>query len=246
MPTHINWTDETRNYIRGCDHVSPGCDNCYIDGTLPFRFNDWHFDASGHIDLDLRPEVIEMLHRGTRGKKVFMNSLGDTFHRDVPFDLTLRAFQRYGELDDRVFQILTKREHEMARLAPRLPWSPNIWMGCTVENQSYTFRARYLRQVDVPVRWLSVEPLLGPIPRLDLEGISWVVLGGETAKLTIKARYTDPDWMREIIAQCRAAGVAVWVKQMGFAWAVRNGFKRHEHEHIEIFPADLQIREFPQ
>lgn len=272
--TNISWTDATWTTLTGCDHVSPGCENCYSAGLTATRLAhlpqyaglaDW-VDGRGRFNGTIRllPERLDRPLRWTRPRKIFVNSMSDTFHKDVPdkyiadmFDIMLRASQH-------TFQVLTKRPQRMAQLLRRFrtidgeSWYvstdepgpsglcdqmefPNVWLGSSVENDTYTFRADHVRRTPAAVRFLSLEPLLGPVPSLDLTGIDWAIVGGESGR---NARPMEEDWVREIAAKCAESGTALWVKQMGAVWADRNGVKAPAHTMSE-FPADLRVQNYP-
>ena len=208
----IEWTDATWNPVTGCTKVSPGCKNCYAErlalrlqamGTRRYRDG---------FRVTLHPDQVSLPLRWREPRRIFVNSMSDLYHEDVPerfvrdvFDVMVRA-QRH------VFQILTKRAERLAALAPSLPWRPHIWQGVSIENAAYTRRIEYLRRVPAAVRFLSVEPLLGPIPELPLEGIDWVIVGGESGP---RHRPVDPRWVRDIRDQCVRAGVPFFFKQWG-------------------------------
>jgi protein gp37 len=210
--TAIEWTEATWNPVRGCTKVSPGCKHCYAQ-TFAERWRG----IPGHpyeqgFDLRLVPEKLEEPLSWTRPRRIFVNSMSDLFHERVPEDFIRRVFEVMEEASWHTFQILTKRSARVRELAPRLPWPLNVWQGVSVENARYTVRIDDLQQVPAAVRFLSVEPLLGPIPSLPLDGISWVIVGGESGP---KHRALDPAWVREIRDQCVAARVPFFFKQWG-------------------------------
>ena len=207
----IEWTEATWNPITGCDKVSPGCAHCYAE-TFAERFRG----VPGHpyergFDLQLRPERLDQPLQWTRPRVIFVNSMSDLFHEDVPEDYIRSVFDVMRRAHWHVFQVLTKRAGRLQALAPRLPWPDNVWMGVSVENQRWTTRIDALRTVPAAVRFLSCEPLLGPLD-LDLDGIGWVIVGGESGR---RARPMRPEWARSILDQCRRAGVAFFFKQWG-------------------------------
>jgi len=207
----IEWTEATWNPITGCDKVSPGCAHCYAE-TFAERFRG----VPGHpyergFDLQLRPERLEQPLQWTRPRVIFVNSMSDLFHEDVPEDYIRSVFDVMRRAHWHVFQVLTKRAGRLQALAPRLPWPDNVWMGVSVENQRWTTRIDALRTVPAAVRFLSCEPLLGPLD-LDLDGIGWVIVGGESGPM---CRPVNPMWIRGIRDQCVAAGVPFFFKQWG-------------------------------
>lgn len=208
----IEWTDATWNPVRGCTKVSPGCKHCYAE-TFAERFRG----VPGHpfeqgFDLRLVPEALGLPLRWRRPRRVFVNSMSDLFHERVPVAFVQQVFAVMERAAQHDFQVLTKRPERLAALAPLLPRSRNIWLGVSVESQAYTWRAELLGRIPAAVRFLSVEPLLGPIDELPLAGIDWVIVGGESGA---RARPMDPAWARAIRDQCTRAGVPFFFKQWG-------------------------------
>lgn len=219
----IEWTEATWNPVTGCTQVSPGCGHCYAK-TFAERFRN----VPGHpyemgFDLTLRPERLHQPLLWSRPRTIFVNSMSDLFHEDVPLEYIQRVFAVMKAADWHLFQVLTKRSARLAEVAPALDWPDNVWMGVSVENQRWTTRIDELRTVQAIVRFLSCEPLLGPLD-LDLAGINWVIVGGESGA---HARPMKPEWARSIREQCRDAGVAFFFKQWGAhdAEGVRRGKK---------------------
>lgn len=192
--------------------MSPGCKNCYAL-TFAERFRG----VPGHpfefgFDLRLVPEKLEEPLRWRAPRRVFVNSMSDLFHERVPLDYIHRVFEVMGRAPWHQFQILTKRSERLRDLASDLPWHPNVWMGVSVENADHASRASDLQAVPAAIRFLSVEPLLGAIPALPLDGIHWVIVGGESGW---RHRPMREEWVREIRDQCFAGGVAFFFKQWG-------------------------------
>ena len=216
----IEWTQVTWNPTTGCDKTSPGCDHCYAL-TLAKRLkamhqpkyqNDGDPPSSGPgFALTLHEDVLTQPFSWRSPTVVFVNSMSDLFHDRVPIDYLRRIFEVMEATPQHTYQVLTKRSHRLLRLADQLPWPSNVWMGVSVENQQYAFRARHLVQVPAEVRFLSVEPLIGPV-ELNLDGIDWVIVGGESGP---GARPLNPDWARGIRDACSAADVAFFFKQWG-------------------------------
>ena len=208
----IEWTEATWNPVTGCTKVSPGCAHCYAE-TFAERFRG----VPGHpyeqgFDLTLRPERVDLPLTWRRPRRIFVNSMSDLFHEDVPATFIVRVFETMRLADWHEFQLLTKRPARAAAIASHLgSWPSNVWMGTSVENQAWTSRIEELRAVPATVRFLSCEPLLGPL-QLDLSGINWVIVGGESGP---KARPMKPEWAEGIREQCRDAGVAFFFKQWG-------------------------------
>lgn len=208
----IEWTDATWNPVTGCTKVSPGCKHCYAE-RLAHRLR-----AMGNrryargFAVTLQPDQLTLPLAWRRPRRIFVNSMSDLFHEAIPDEYLRRVFDVMATAHWHVFQILTKRSARLAAMARDLPWSPNVWQGVSVENARYTSRIAHLREVPAAVRFLSVEPLLGPIPRLPLVGIQWVIVGGESGG---GRRPVDPSWVRDIRDQCIAARVPFFFKQWG-------------------------------
>jgi protein gp37 len=208
----IEWTDATWNPVRGCTKISPGCKHCYAE-TFAERFRSVpsHPFEQG-FDLRLVPEALDLPLRWRSPRRIFVNSMSDLFHEDVPEEFIRRVFEVMRQASHHQFQVLTKRSARMVELAATIALPDNVWMGVSVENADYTVRIDDLRKVRAAVRFISVEPLLGPIPRLPLRGIHWVIVGGESGP---HARSMDPSWVRSIRDQCAKAGVPFFFKQWG-------------------------------
>jgi protein gp37 len=216
----IEWTETTWNPVTGCTKVSPGCDHCYA-----FTFAERWRGVKGHpyengFDLQLRPERLGLPLRWKRPRVIFVNSMSDLFHRDVPDEFIAQVFGTMEQAHWHTFQILTKRPARAARLAAQLSWPENIWLGTSVETQRYLWRVAALRRVGAALRFLSCEPLLGPLGRLDLSGIGWVIAGGESGW---GFRPPEADWFREIRDACLADGVPFFFKQWGGRYPTAGG-----------------------
>lgn len=208
----IEWTDATWNPVTGCTKVSPGCKHCYAE-RLAFRLRAMGSRRyKNGFKVTLQPDQLALPLRWRRPKRIFVNSMSDLFHEAIPEHYIQRIFEVMSQAYWHNFQILTKRSKGLAALARRLPWPPNIWQGVSVENSRYAWRVDDLRQVPAAVRFLSVEPLLGPVPALPLDGIGWVIVGGESGA---GRREMDPEWARDIRDQCVGAGVPFFFKQWG-------------------------------
>lgn len=217
----IEWTDATWNPTTGCDQTSPGCDNCYAL-TLAKRLkamgseryqNDGDPRTSGPgFKLTMHDDVIDAPRRWKHPRLVFVNSMSDLFHEDVTEDFIKRVFAVMSETPQHTYQVLTKRTKRLKRIAPNLDWPPNVWMGASVESAAYRFRIEHLRGVPAAVRFVSAEPLLGPLGDVDLDGIDWVIAGGESGP---RARPMDIAWGRDLRDQCVGQGVKFFFKQWG-------------------------------
>lgn len=217
----IEWTDATWNPTTGCDRVSAGCDNCYAL-TLARRLkamglakyqNDGDPRTSGPgFALTLHEDTLAAPYGWRAPRLVFVDSMSDLFHPEVPLAFIQKVFAVMADTPRHTYQILTKRSKRLAALALDLDWPPNVWMGVSVENDRYTFRIDHLRSVDAAVRFVSAEPLLGPLPGLDLSLIHWLIAGGESGP---NARPMEKAWVRGLRDQCREANVAFFFKQWG-------------------------------
>ena len=207
----IEWTEATWNPVRGCSKVSAGCKHCYAE-----RFAERWRGIKGHpyefgFDFRTVPEMLDQPLRWRRARMVFVNSMSDLFHERVPLPFIRSVFDVMAECAQHTFQVLTKRAERLAAVAPKLYWPTNVWQGVSVESQEYVDRVEYLRRVPARVRFLSVEPMLGPI-RVRLDGIHWVIVGGESGP---GARPLDIGWVRSIRDQCIQANVPFFFKQWG-------------------------------
>jgi protein gp37 len=212
----IEWTDATWNPVTGCTKISRGCDNCYAE-----RFSERFRGVEGHpfefgFDLTLRPERLSQPLSWRRPRLIFVNSMSDLFHKSVPWPFIDKVFDVMEAADWHVFQLLTKRSPIMrnylrARYENRLPPS-HVWCGVSVEDAQARSRIEHLRHAPAGGRFLSIEPLIGPVGTLNLEGIDWVIVGGESGP---RARPIDAEWVREIRDQCLQQGVAFFFKQWG-------------------------------
>jgi protein gp37 len=216
----IEWTEATWNPVRGCTKISPGCKHCYAE-TFAERFRG----VPGHpfeqgFDLRLIPAALELPKRWRRGRLVFVNSMSDLFHEDVPTEYVSRVFDVMRECPQHQFQVLTKRAERLEVLAPALEPSANVWLGVSVENAQHAWRIEHLRRTPAHVRFLSIEPLLGPITTLRLDGIHWVIVGGESGH---GARPMHAEWVRMIRDRCRRSRVPFFFKQWGGVQKSKNG-----------------------
>ena len=208
----IEWTDSTWNPVTGCTKISLGCKNCYAEGLSVRLRAMGQPNYANAFGLTLHEHALALPLGWRKPQTVFVNSMSDLFHEDVPAEFILRVFDVMRRASHHRFQVLTKRSKRLLELDPALPWSPNIWMGVSVENEDYTFRIDHLRRTGAEVRFVSLEPLLGPLPDLCLDGINWVIVGGESGP---RARPMDPAWVIEIRDQCLRAEVPFFFKQWG-------------------------------
>jgi protein gp37 len=216
----IEWTDSTWNPVTGCDKVGLGCVNCYAE-TFSERWRgirDHHYEQG--FDLRLWPERLELPLSWKKPRTIFVNSMSDIFHEEIPVPFIKRIFSTMKKASWHTFQILTKRSSRMVVLAPELEWPANVWMGVSVETSRYKYRIDHLRKVPATVRFLSVEPLLGPVGKMNLSKIHWAIVGGESGP---RARPMDADWVRSVRDQCVASEVPFFFKQWGGFQKAKNG-----------------------
>lgn len=208
----IEWTESTWNPVTGCSKISPGCAHCYAE-RMALRLKAMgQANYRNGFRVTTHEHALAMPLRWRKPQTIFVNSMSDLFHEDVPLAFIQKIFAVMQEASWHRFQVLTKRSARLVELAPFLPWPENIWMGVTVENSDYTFRIDHLRQVNAAVRFLSIEPLLGAMPNLDLSEIDWVIVGGESGP---GARPMKTEWPLEIQRQCQQAMVPFFFKQWG-------------------------------
>jgi protein gp37 len=217
----IEWTEATWNPTTGCDKTSPGCDNCYAL-TLSRRLkamgqrkyqNDGDLRTSGPgFALTVHPDALDIPRAWSSPRVIFVNSMSDLFHPAVPMGYIKQVFEVISETPQHTYQVLTKRSRRLAQIGPDLDWPANLWMGVSVETDRYRFRLDHLRQVQAAVRFVSAEPLLGPLHELNLEGIHWLIAGGESGP---RARPMDSSWVVDLRDQCDNAGVPFFFKQWG-------------------------------
>ena len=208
----IEWTEASWNPATGCSKVSPGCAHCYAETFAErWRGTPGHPYEQG-FDLRLWPDRLDLPLRWRRPRLIFVNSMSDLFHEDIPDEFIAEVFATMVSADHHTFQVLTKRHERLAELAPSLPWPDNVWMGVTIENRRFVHRADYLREVPAAVRFISAEPLLGPLEGLDLDGIDWLIAGGESGP---GHRPVREAWLVELRDRCVDEDVAYFFKQWG-------------------------------
>jgi protein gp37 len=219
--TGIEWTEVTWNPTTGCDQVSPGCDNCYAlalakrlkaMGSAKYQLDGDPRTSGPGFQLTLHEPALTQPYRWSGNRTVFVNSMSDLFHARVPLEFVRRVFGVIADTPQHTYQILTKRSSRLPRIADKLEWPSNLWLGVSVENSDYLHRVDHLRQVPAAVRFLSCEPLIGSLSELRLDGIDWVITGGESGP---GARPLDAAWVREIRDKCASDGVAFFHKQWG-------------------------------
>lgn len=227
----IEWTDATWNPVTGCNKVSPGCKHCYaLTFAERWRGVPGHHFEQG-FDLRLWHERLRLPMTWKSPKRIFVNSMSDLFHERVPFEFIQQVFKTMSACPQHQFQVLTKRPEQLLTVCNSLAWPDNVWMGVSIENEKYAYRSELLRDVPARIRFLSVEPLLGAIPRLPLRGIHWVIVGGESGP---GARPMEPVWVTSIHTQCVRAKVAFFFKQWGGVQKHRTGRSLHGRTFDEM------------
>lgn len=208
----IEWTEATWNPVTGCTKISPGCKFCYAE-RMARRLQAMGTDNYRNgFQLTLQPRMLELPLTWTKPRLIFVNSMSDLFHDRVPLSYIEQVFDVMRRASWHTFQVLTKRSERLAELSPVLDWPPNVWMGVSVENQNYVHRIDDLRTTNAAIRFLSLEPLLGPLANLNLENIHWAIVGGESGP---GARPMKEEWVTEIRDQCVSAKVPFFFKQWG-------------------------------
>lgn len=266
----IQWTETTWNPTTGCDRISPGCDHCYAlvmakrlkaMGQEKYQ-NDGDPRTSGPgFGLAVHPDTLDTPLDWRKPRLVFVNSMSDLFHARVPEPFIGGVWNTMALTRRHTYQILTKRSPRMRRVLTKwedagcywrkndliwcgpVPWPlANVWLGASIEEDEYARRADDLRETPAAIRFLSLEPLIGPLPSLSFEGIDWTIIGGESGK---DARPLDLGWVRDLMDRARDAGSAVFVKQLGAIWGREHGADSHGGDW-SFWPDDLRIREFPE
>lgn len=208
----IEWTEYTWNPITGCTKISLGCQNCYAERMAKRLKAMGQPNYRNGFDLAWHEDALDIPLHWRKPSVIFVNSMSDLFHEDVPFEFILKAFKIMGEADHHIFQVLTKRSKRLRELSPLLPWTENIWMGVTVEHRNYVDRIDDLRSTNARTKFLSLEPLLSGLPCLDLDRIDWVITGGESGP---NSRPMNLSWVTDIRDQCAKAHVPFFFKQWG-------------------------------
>ena len=228
----IEWTEATWNPVTGCSEVSPGCAHCYAKLFAErWRGIEGHPYEQG-FDLRLWPERLDAPLRWRKPRTIFVNSMSDLFHEDVPVSFIESVFETMEAAAWHTFQVLTKRHDRLEELAGRFRWPQNVWMGVTIENRRFVHRADALRSVPAAVRFVSAEPLLGPLEGLSLDGIDWLIAGGESGP---RHRRVDANWLRELRDQCADEDVAFFFKQWGGHRPKSNG-RRLDGQEWDEYP----------
>lgn len=227
----IEWTEMTWNPTTGCDKVSAGCKFCYAE-VMSKRLHAMGVEKyKDNFELRIHYDALNIPYSWKHGKVVFVNSMSDMFHKDVPLEFIQRVFEVMNDNPQHVFQVLTKRADRLFELHKKLTWTHNIWMGVSVENQKVIERIDFLRKTNAKVKFLSLEPLIGPLPNLNLKKIDWVIVGGESGH---KSRIMNPSWVIDIQEQCKKAKVAFFFKQWGGRNKKANGRELNGRTYDEM------------
>ena len=212
LNSSIEWTECTWNPVTGCTKVSPGCKNCYAE-RMAFRLKKMgQRNYRNGFNLTVHEHILSRPLSWKKPQTIFVNSMSDLFHKDVPENFILKTFDVMTEAEWHIFQVLTKRSERLLKINALIDWPRNVWMGVSVENKDYTYRIDSLRQTGAAIKFLSLEPLLGPLQELNLKAIDWVIVGGESGP---KARPMELQWVTEIRDQCLSANVPFFFKQWG-------------------------------
>ncbi len=216
----IEWTESTWNPLTGCNKVSPGCKNCYAE-RMAYRLKSMgSANYARGFKLTLHEHALEIPLRWKKPQMIFVNSMSDLFHEGVPFDFIQKVFNVMQNAYWHTFQVLTKRSTRLCRDSNKIRWPENVWMGVSVENKQYQYRIDNLRNTDAHIKFISFEPLLGPIPSINLEGINWVIVGGESGP---RARPIREEWVIQIRDLCISHNVPFFFKQWGGVRKKKNG-----------------------
>lgn len=216
----IEWTESTWNPLTGCTKISPGCKFCYAERMAHRLQAMGQPNYANGFKLTLHDHVVTAPLSWKKPQMIFVNSMSDLFHKDVPFEFIERVFSVMEQASWHTFQVLTKRSERLLELDSQIHWPANVWMGVSVERNDYTFRVDHLRKTHAVVKFLSLEPLLGPLPDLDLHNIDWAIVGGESGP---GARPLKKEWVLDIRNQCQAVGVPFFFKQWGGVRKKRTG-----------------------
>lgn len=238
----IEWTEMTWNPVTGCTKISAGCKNCYAE-RMAKRLQAMGVERyKNAFKVTLHDDLVTLPLKWKQPRLIFVNSMSDLFHEKVPLEFIQRIFHTMSQCPQHTFQILTKRSHRLRAIADNVAWSPNIWMGVSVEDERVVNRIHDLQAVGSHVRFLSCEPLIGPMDNLPLKGIHWVIVGGESGP---KARPMKTEWVETILEQCRSKGVPFFFKQWGGTRKDLTGRELHGRTYNEmprLFAGVLQPR----
>lgn len=229
--SHIEWTEMTWNPVTGCNKISQGCKFCYAE-RMAKRLKAMGVERYRNgFEVTLQEDLVERPLRWKKPRVVFVNSMSDLFHEDVPLAFIQRVFETMVKADQHIFQVLTKRSERLLEVSAHLPWPKNVWMGVSVEDAQVVDRIKDLSCVPAQTRFLSCEPLIGPLDELPLDGIHWVIVGGESGP---GARPMEEEWVESIFEQCREQEAAFFFKQWGGVQKSRTGRLLHGRTYDEM------------
>ena len=233
----IEWTEMTWNPTTGCTKISQGCKFCYAE-IMSNRLHSMKIDKyKDNFKVRIHEEALKTPYSWKKSKVVFVNSMSDLFHENVPLEFIKKVFKVMNENPQHVFQVLTKRADRLNELHRELKWTHNIWMGVSVENQKVEHRIDFLRNTNARVKFLSIEPLIGPLPDLNLNNIDWVIVGGESG---FSPRPMKPEWVLDIQEQCENVGVSFFFKQWGGKNKKKSGRVLNGRTYDEMPELELQ------
>jgi protein gp37 len=238
----IEWTESTWNPVTGCTKISPGCKHCYAERMAERLQAMGQANYVNGFDLKLQPHMLDLPLAWKKPQTIFVNSMSDLFHKDVPLNYIRRVFDVMTRAHWHRFQVLTKRSARLAELGSQFEWAPNIWMGVSIENEQYRGRVDELRSTGAQTKFLSLEPLLGPLHDLDLAGIDWVIVGGESGP---RSRPMAAEWVSDLRDQCRRAKVPFFFKQWGGKNKKKAG-RLLDGRTWDQMPPDLSERQRPR
>lgn len=239
----IEWTESTWNPVTGCTKVSPGCANCYAERMAHRLHAMGQPNYANGFELTVQPHMLEYPLHWKKPRRIFVNSMSDLFHKEVKVDYILSVFDVMRRAHWHQFQVLTKRAERLAEIDQIIEWPENVWMGVSVENQKYCSRIELLRSTKAAVKFLSVEPLLGPVTEMDVAGLDWVIVGGESGA---GARPMRPEWVRQCLKSCIQADVAFFFKQAGNVLAREWKCSDSKGTIPEEWPEEFRIRQYPR
>ena len=216
----IEWTESTWNPVTGCNKISEGCDNCYAERMAKRLKAMGQQNYINGFEVVCHPHMLDVPLKWKKSNMVFVNSMGDVFHEKVPLDFIKQVFGVMNIADQHFYQVLTKRAKRLLELSEMIKWDSHIWMGVTVESKTFKYRIDYLRKTPAKTKFLSLEPLLGSLGELNLSGIDWVIVGGESGP---RARSIEADWAREVRDQCIEQNIPFFFKQWGGVQKKKNG-----------------------
>lgn len=210
--TTIEWTAFTWNPTTGCSKTSPGCKYCYaVAMTKRLKAMGQH-KYRNDFELTVHDVELKRPYTWKKPRKVFVNSMSDLFHNDVPLEFIKKVFKVMNDTPQHIYQVLTKRAERLEEISQELNWTPNIWMGVSIENEQFLYRMDHLRNTPAQIKFISAEPLIGPLPNMYLDGIDWVIVGGESGP---KSRPIKGDWVIDIRDQCQSSNTSFFFKQWG-------------------------------